>query len=98
MKGQCGEEFKPYTSYCEECNYYEYCKKALNDYLEKERCIGDNHPVLRPFEQEIINNKQKFKKLGKISIDEIDSFKNQLERVNTIDSLITMLDLYMEER
>jgi len=94
MRGQCGEEFKPYTSYCEECRYYEYCMKHYTEYMEKEKSPGDNYP-LRPIEQEIKNNKEKFKRYNPIVEAEILVFKKELEDI-TIDIFIKTMELYKE--
>jgi hypothetical protein len=49
MKGVCGEEFKLFSSRCEECTHDQICSKMYKDFIaqeEKEQAIGDNHPLI----------------------------------------------------
>jgi hypothetical protein len=86
MNGQCGEEFKPYTSGCENCSAYDRCMKQYKDIAP-----GDNYP-LKPFEQEIKNNKEKFKRYRPIVEAEVLMFKSQLSSL-TADDFIRILEL-----
>lgn len=100
MKGNCGSEFQPYTSCCECCNSYGYCMKKYQEYNpnENEKNPGDNYP-LRPFEQEINNNKEKFKRYRPITEAEVLAFSYALEHEYTaIDNFIKALELYKEEK
>jgi hypothetical protein len=96
MRGLCGSEFKPYTSGCEDCSYYSYCMKMYKEFMEKENAPGGNYP-LRPFEQEIKNNQEKFKKYRPISDADIIIFRKELDDMSA-DQFIKVLELYREEK
>lgn len=99
MKGQCGGEFKPYNSNCENCNYYDYCMKAFRDYMEKENAPGDSFPhiPLQPYEEDIKNNKEHFKKFKPITEADVILFRKDLDNM-PIDIVIKTLEFYKEEK
>jgi hypothetical protein len=96
MKGQCGNEFKPYTSGCECCNGYEYCMRMFKEDKSEDNTPGDNYP-LRPFEEDIRKNKRQFKGYRPVTEAEVLMFRNDLEDM-TIDRAIKTLELYKEEK
>lgn len=98
MKGKCGEEFKPYIPYCEECRYYDYCMKAYKEYteIEKDNAPGDNFPLL-PLQKEINDNKEHFKRYKPISTADVIIFRNDLDNM-TIEVLIKTFEFYKEEK
>ena len=79
MKGNCGSEFKPYTSSCEECRYYEHC---MNKFKE-DKPTGDNFPVIQDASNKLESNL--LNKLPKITSDDIIEFHEILKTITPED-------------
>jgi hypothetical protein len=67
-------------------------------HYKEDNSPGDNYP-LSLFEQEIKNNKEKFKRYKPITEAEILVFSQVLnQEYSTIDNFIKVLELYKEEQ